>query len=133
MPRCSLREHSGRFAALCFEICAFGQTRATFPKLDRSFSGPEEPRSDNDLRIYRPRFDRPNTHCRFTDLALQSCMGIRASRGHRRRLPDAAGYDVDRSRPWDWGFLAISQAKVPQGREIAVCVAHGVRPRLGML
>src|SRR5262245_58876672 len=103
IPRGGLQERS--VAALSFGVFASARRRATFP-LDRSFSGSEQLRSDNDLRIYRPGFDRPNTHRRFTHLALQSWMGIWASPGHWHCLPDAAGYDVDRPRAWDRGFLA---------------------------
>ena len=39
-------------------------------------------------------------------------MGIRASRSHWHRLPDAAGYDVDRTRTGDRGFLAVNDARL---------------------
>jgi hypothetical protein len=70
--------------------------------------------SDDDLRVYRPGGDRPNTHWRFAHLAVQSWMGIRASPDHWHHLPDAAGYDVDRTRTWDWGFLAINKSRLLQ-------------------
>ena len=121
--------------SLCFEVFASERARATFPQLYRSFSFQEELRTDNDLRVYCPGFDRPNPHYRFTHLALQPWMGIRTSRGHWHRFPDVAGHDVDRTRTWDRRFLAsitVDSRSQKSGRtSVHCCDAHRVRPLLG--
>src|SRR5215467_15016060 len=115
-------------SSLCFEVFASERARATFPQLYRSFSFQEELRTDNDLRVYCPGFDRPNPHYRFTHLALQPWMGIRTSRGHWHRFPDVAGHDVDRARTWDRRFLAsIPIPPGPSKKDARTCIAASSR------